>query len=107
LHVSDQRARVIGILGQRSDQLLEGFLLRLQALDSNDEIAKGNEIAAEPRGTVAGVCGIDLELLNSGKLGAQLGRQGDDGVVVGGDPAGTIERVHLELYLVQARERIL
>ena len=74
LHVSDQRPRVIGILGQRSDELFEGFLLRLQALDPNDEIAEGNEIAAEPRSIVAGVGGIDLELLNGGKLGAQLGR---------------------------------
>ena len=82
-------------------------LLRLQALDPNDEIAKGNEIAAEPRGVVAGVGGVDLELLDGGKLRANLGRQGDDGVVVGGDPAGTIERVDLELHLVQAGERIL
>src|SRR3989442_14975597 len=107
LHVGDQRTRVIGILGQRSDQLLEGFLLRLQALDPNDEIAKRSEIAAEPRGVVTRIGGVDLELLDGGKLRAHLGRQGDDGVVVGGNAAGTVERIDLELHLVQARERIL
>src|SRR5439155_25991073 len=51
--------------------------------------------------------GVDLELLDGWKLRAHLGRQGDDSVVVGGDSAGTVERIDLELYLVQAGERIL
>src|SRR5438094_1812498 len=107
LHVGDQRTRVVGILRQCSYQVFEGFLLRLQALDPNDEIAQRNQIAAEPRGIVAGVGGVDLELLNGRKLRAHLGRQGDDGVVIGGDAAGTVERIDLELYLVQAGERML
>src|SRR5438046_841153 len=77
------------------------------ALDPNDEIAKGNEVAAEPRGIVAGVGGVDLELLNGGELRANLRRQRDDGVVVGGNAAGTVERIYLELHLVQAGEGIL
>ena len=107
LHVGDQRTRVVGILGQRSHQILEGFLLRLQALDPNDQITKGDEVAAEPGRVIAGIGGVDLELLDGGKLRADLGRQGDDRVVVGGDAAWTIERIDLELYLVQPRERIL
>src|SRR5256885_11765221 len=107
LHVGDQRTRVVGILRQCSHQVFEGFLLRLQALDPNDESAQRNQIAAEPRGIVAGVGGVHLELLYGRKLRAHLGRQGDDGVVIGGDAAGTVERIDLELYLVQAGERIL
>ena len=104
LQVGDERSGVVRILGQLSDQLVEGLLLGLKPLHPNDQVAERNEVTAQSSRVVARIGGIDLEALHRRQLRPNLGGQRDDGVVVRGDAAWAVERVHLQLDVVQAHQ---
>ena len=106
LQVRDQRPRVAGILAQLLDQLIEGFLLRLQPLDTDDQVTEWNQVATKPRRVIAGIGGIDLELLHCRQLRPEPRRDCDDGVVVGVETTRSVEVVHLELHVAELGERL-
>ena len=104
LQIGGERSRVVRILGQLVDQLVERLLLGLKPLHPNDQVAERNEVTAQSCPVIARIGGIDLEALHRRQLRPNLGGQRDDGVVVRGDAAWAVERVHLQLDVVQARQ---
>ena len=70
LQVGEQHSGVVRILGELLDELVEGFLLRLQPLHPDDQVAEWDQVTAKPRGIVPGVGGVDLELLHGRQLRA-------------------------------------
>src|SRR5436305_6278549 len=107
LEIANERPRVVWLLGELLDELLESLFLRLEALHPDDQIAKRQQVAAQPGGVIAGIGGIDLELTHGRKLRLEPRGDGDHRRVVRREPAGSVEGINLELDVVQPRQRVL